>query len=93
MENIFIDGNMTRKPKVKLKRRTYIHKPSKKALGFKAIKDRPVFVFCANATGLMLKTVYQSYNPRALKTKNKDSLSAFLQSNPKAWISIFLFTK
>lgn len=73
--------------------RTFLSKSEKTAPGFKAAKDRLTLLFCANASGFMIKTmiVYKSQNPRALKGKDMNHLPLFWRSNKKAWVTGDLF--
>lgn len=74
---------------------TFISENEKSAPGFKAAKDRLTLLFCCNASGDFLvkpMLVYKSLNPRPLKNKNKDYLPVFWRANPKAWVTMTLFT-
>lgn len=73
--------------------RTFLSTSEKTAPGFKAAKDRLTLLFCANASGFMIKTlvVHKSQNPRALKGKDKNHLPVFWRSNKKAWVTADLF--
>lgn len=59
---------------------TFIPKEEKRAAVFKAGRDRPTLLFCANALGFMLRIaiIHKAANPRALKGKDKHELLVLL---------------
>lgn len=77
----------------KMPTRTFLSKNEKTAPGFKAAKDRITILFCANASGHMMKPMFvnKSMNPRALKGKDKDRLPVYWRANKKAWVTSTLF--
>ena len=60
--------------------------------GFKASKDRPIFVLGAGALKLKPALTYHSPNPKALKNYAKPTLSGLYKWDNKAWMTAHLFT-
>ena len=60
--------------------------------GFKASKDRPIFVLGAGALKLKPVLTYHSPNPKALKNYAKPDLSGLYKWDNKAWMAAHLFT-
>ncbi|XP_063307083.1 tigger transposable element-derived protein 1-like isoform X3 [Pelobates fuscus] len=82
----------------RMPKRTFITEEETSLPGHKPMKDRLTLLFCANASGdLKIKPllVYHSENPRAFKKHkvNKEQLSVLWRSNPKAWVTRFLFVQ
>lgn len=60
--------------------------------GFKASKDRPIFLLGAGALKLKPVLTYHSPNPKALKNYAKPTLSGLYKWDNKAWMTAHLFT-
>lgn len=57
--------------------KTFVSKSEKSAPGFKAKKDRVTLLLCFNVSRYSViepVKLYRSFNPRTLKTQNKDNL-------------------
>jgi len=66
----------------------------KTAPGFKAAKDRLTLLFCANASGFIIKSmvVYKSLNPRAFKGETINHLPVFRRANNTACVTEQIFS-
>lgn len=92
-EQVFNAAEMTLFWK-KMPGQTYISRNERCAPGFKASKDRLTILLCANARGdciIMPMLLYHSFNPRALKNKDKDNMSVFWRFNTNSWLNRCIF--
>ena len=71
--------------------RTFIVR-EKSMPGFKASKDRLIFVLEAGALKLKPVLTYHSPNPKAVKNYAKPTLSGLYKWDNKAWMTAHLFT-
>lgn len=88
-KDIYLNWFLIQRKGEKMPQRTFIPRKEKRVPGFQARRDRLILLFCANAAGLMIKTVLNYMlsimNTQALRGKDKHHLPVFWLYNKEAW--------